>query len=58
MAPLSRVFATRALAGPAVERLARVCELDVWSERSAPPPEALADRVAAADGLLCLLTDR
>lgn len=58
MTLLSRVFATRALPGPAAERLARVCDLDVWSERSAPPPEALAGRLASADGLLCLLTDR
>jgi len=34
------------------------CELEVWPERAAPPPDALARRLAAADGLLCLLTDR
>jgi len=34
------------------------CELEVWPERAAPPPDALARRLATADGLLCLLTDR
>lgn len=58
MTPEPRVFATRALPGPALERLARSVDLDVWSERSAPPPEVLAARLARADGLLCLLTDR
>ena len=58
MTPAPRVFATRALPGPPLERLARSVDLDVWPERSAPPPEALAARLADADGLLCLLTDR
>ncbi len=58
MTPVPRVFATRALPGPALERLARTVDLDVWPERSAPPPDVLAARLADADGLLCLLTDR
>ncbi len=58
MTALPRIFATRALPGPALERLGRSSDLDVWSERSAPPPEDLAARLADADGLLCLLTDR
>ena len=58
MTALPRIFATRALPGPALERLARSGDLDVWSERSAPSPEDLAARLADADGLLCLLTDR
>ena len=53
-----RVFATRVLPGSALAELARSCDLDVWAERSIPPPAALAERVAAAEGLLCLLTDR
>jgi glyoxylate reductase len=53
-----RVFATRALPGAAVDALSTRCELEVWPERAAPPPAELAARLAASDGLLCLLTDR
>jgi glyoxylate reductase len=53
-----RVFATRRLPGGGLARLARRCELAVWPGAGAPPPEALAAGARAADGLLCLLTDR
>jgi glyoxylate reductase len=39
-------------------RLAERAELDVWPGPGAPAPEVLARRVADAEGLLCLLTDR
>lgn len=58
MRPRPPVFATRTLPGPALERLARHCVLDVWSERTALPAETLAARLAGAAGLLCLLSDR
>ncbi len=58
MTPETRVFATRALPGTALWRLAQSVDLDVWPERFAPPPEVLAARLTGADGLLCLLTDR
>jgi glyoxylate reductase len=51
------VFATRALPGGGLARLAGRAELDVWPGPGAPPPEVLAQRVADAEGLLCLLTD-
>jgi glyoxylate reductase len=42
-----------------VDRLAAAGhELDVWPERSPPPPEALREHAAQADALLCMLTDR
>jgi glyoxylate reductase len=53
-----RVFATRTLTGPGLDRLARHADLDVWSDREAPPRDALVARLAAAEGLVCLLTDR
>jgi glyoxylate reductase len=58
MSQRPRVFATRALAGDALRELGRSLELEVWPEPGAPPPAALRDRTARADGLLCLLTDR
>jgi glyoxylate reductase len=53
-----RVFATRRLPGAALERLARHSRLEVWPEPEPPPAAELVRRTAAADGLLCLLTDR
>jgi len=53
-----RVFATRALPGPALDRLGREVDLEVWPGPGAPPRAALRERAREADGLLCLLTDR
>ncbi|MCL4685007.1 D-glycerate dehydrogenase [Myxococcota bacterium] len=53
-----RVFVTRSLAGPALARLAEHGDVDVWPEPTALPPAVLASRVAPAEGLLCLLSDR
>jgi lactate dehydrogenase-like 2-hydroxyacid dehydrogenase len=55
---MARCFVTRRLPGGALDRLAATHEVDVWEQRTPPPPEALRDRAARADGLLCLLTDR
>jgi lactate dehydrogenase-like 2-hydroxyacid dehydrogenase len=55
---MARCFVTRRLPGDALERLAAAHEVDVWPERTPPAPEELHDRVAGAEGLLCLLTDR
>jgi glyoxylate reductase len=52
-----RVFATRALPGDALERLAAEHELEVWPGPLPPPPDELAARSACVDGLLSLLTD-
>ena len=64
MSESPRVFATRALSAAvpaalhALEDLARHCEVEAWPTREKPSPEQLAVRAAAAEGLLCLLTDR
>ena len=52
-----RAFVTRALPGGALDRLGAAHEVEVWPERLPPPPEELAARAAASDGLLTLLTD-
>lgn len=51
------VFATRRLPGDALAQLAQSVDLEVWPGSGAPEPEALAAGAAAAEGLLCLLTD-
>ncbi len=54
---MARCFVTRSLPGGALDRLRSEHEVDVWEERLPPPREALMDRVAGVEGLLCLLTD-
>ena len=55
---MARVFVSRRLPGDALDRLpAAGHDVDVWPEATPPPPEVLRERVAGADGLLCMLTD-
>ena len=49
---------TRELPGRALERLQAEHDVDLWPDHDAPPYEELKQRSAAAEGLLCLLTDR
>jgi glyoxylate reductase len=55
---VARVFLTRSLPFPAVERLRAEHDVDVWPDPLPPPPDALRERAAGAQGLLSLLTDR
>lgn len=55
---MARCFVTRRLPGRALDRLAAEHEVDVWREPRPPSPDELRGRVAEAEGLLCLLTDR
>jgi glyoxylate reductase len=54
---MARCFVTREIPGTAVARLAAEHEVEVWPERLPPTREQLRERVAAAEGLLCMLTD-
>jgi len=53
-----RLFATRTLPGRGLDRLRAEFEVEAWAVSAAPPRDALLAGVSAADGLLCLLTDR
>jgi glyoxylate reductase len=55
---MARCFVTRALPGPALDRLRAGHDVDVWVERLPPPHEELVARAADVEGLLTLLTDR
>lgn len=55
---MARVFVTRNLPFPALERLDALHSVDVWEGALPPAPEELRRRVASVEGLLCLLTDR
>jgi len=55
---MPRVFVTRELPFPALDRLRAAHEVEVWEERMPPPPDALREAAARVDGLLTMLTDR
>lgn len=51
------VFVTRRIAPEALEKLAQVCQVEVWQEETPPSAQTLAEKAAHAQGLLTLLTD-
>jgi glyoxylate reductase len=53
----AKVFATRALPGGALERLAAEADLQVWPGPAPPDPQALRRACREAKGLVCLLSD-
>jgi glyoxylate reductase len=55
---VARVFVTRRLPGAALERLRTSSDLDVWEGDMPPTADELHERVAEAQGLLSLLTER
>src|SRR4051794_36481060 len=55
---MARVFVTRRLPGTALERLAAEHEVEVWEGAMPPSAQELRAKVADAEGLLSLLTDR
>jgi glyoxylate reductase len=55
---VARIFVTRELPFPALERLRAAHDVDVWEVPSPPPPDALRERAAQADALLTMLTER
>ncbi len=53
-----RVFVTRELPGRGIEGLRGVADMEVWPGDDPPGAEVLREKVAEADGLLSLITDR
>ncbi|MGB0098597.1 MAG: D-glycerate dehydrogenase [Solirubrobacteraceae bacterium] len=55
---MARVFVTRILPGPALERLCAAHDVEIWPDALPPSAPDLAARAAQAEGLLTLLSDR
>jgi glyoxylate reductase len=54
-----RVYVTRRLPAPAMERLAEAADVATWPDDDYPPPrDVLVREAAASDGLVALVTDR
>ena len=54
---MARVFVTRRLPGPALDRLSAEHDVEVWPERLPPDREELLARAPELEGLLTMLTD-
>ncbi len=55
---MARIFVTRRLPGPALDRLRQEHEVEIWPDRLPPSYEELTRHVQDADGLLSTLSDR
>lgn len=56
---MARIFVTRRIPGPALEDLrAAGHTVDLWDDELPPPPDIFRERLAGADAVLALLTDR
>jgi len=55
---MMRAFVTRGLPGDALGALDGVCDVEVWPSTAPPDRASLLRHARAADGLLCMLTDR
>lgn len=53
-----KVYVTRMIPQKALDMIAQVAEMKVWSGELPPPREALLEEVRDIDGLLALLTDK
>lgn len=52
------VYVTRHIPQAALDILASAADLEVWPDELPPPPDQLPSLLAAADGVLSMLTDR
>ena len=55
---MARVFVTRQIPGPALERLKQRHHTAVWPDREPPSYEQIRTQAQTADGLLTMLSDR
>ena len=55
---MARVFVTRVLPFPALERLEAEHEVDTWPRDTPPPPEELRAHAREAEALLTMVSDR
>jgi glyoxylate reductase len=53
-----KVFVTRRIAQQALDMIAQVAEMEMWSQELPPPYEVLIEKIRNIEGLLTLLTDR
>ena len=52
-----RVWLTRSIYAPAVQKIAEIAEVEIWPAESPPPPEVILEKIEDVDGILTMLTD-
>ena len=55
---MSKVFVTRQIPQPGLERLKEHVEVEVWPDQDPPPRSMLLERIAGCSGVLTMLSDR
>jgi glyoxylate reductase len=55
---VARIFVTRRLPGPALDRLGARHDVEIWPDRLPPPTDRLAEHARDVDGLLSTISDR
>jgi glyoxylate reductase len=55
---IKRVFVTRPIAETALRRLAETARVDLWDDEMAPPHAELVRRLASADAVISMVSDR
>ena len=55
---MARIFVTRRLPGPALDRLSARHDVEIWADPLPPPPDRLAELARDVDGLLSTIADR
>jgi glyoxylate reductase len=55
---MARIFVTRRLPGPALDRLSARHDVEIWPDRLPPAADRLAEHAREVDGLLSTISDR
>ena len=53
-----KVYVTRLLPKPALDRINSYCDAKIWEGDLPPPRDTIIENIASVEGLLCLLTDK
>ncbi len=53
-----KVYVTRLLPKPAMDRVNSYCDAKIWEGDLPPPRDTIIENIVNAEGLLCLLTDK
>ena len=56
--PKPKVFVTRVIPSPGLDRILHACDAEIWHDSMPPPPDVLREKARGCQGLLTLLTDR
>jgi len=53
-----KVFITRTIAQTAIDKISKLCQVDLWTAELPPDRDDMLKHAVGMDGILCLLTDK